>query len=334
MIYLYLYILFFTFCFIFQGYVIVKDFFTREELDPCRQACDDLVEDLAQKLYKAGKIKNLYKDHGFKDRLILLDEEWPGAVILLLKLGKLPQRLLNAVEQIVGPEISANPVWNIRPKAPGHEQTIVPWHQDSSYFDNTSYKTMVATAWVPFVDSTRDNGCLEMVAGGHRKGLIAEHKCCDNFYVMLDDETMEAQLDVDITKDVETAEVPYGGVLLFNNCIPHRSIPMKERMIRWSVDLRFQSSDRPDGFFGLKQLYPMRSKKDPNLRIDWEAFDRGDRYEIMKKFELEKEGLVSFYRPFVVYSNSFQAYYFVLSKIPRKVFLWVQIALKDSLVIH
>jgi hypothetical protein len=43
--------------FIIQGYIIVKDFFKPEELNPVRDAIADLVEDLAQKLYKAGKIK-------------------------------------------------------------------------------------------------------------------------------------------------------------------------------------------------------------------------------------------------------------------------------------
>lgn len=42
---------------IIQGYIIVKDFFKPEELNPVRDAIADLVEDLAQKLYKAGKIK-------------------------------------------------------------------------------------------------------------------------------------------------------------------------------------------------------------------------------------------------------------------------------------
>lgn len=45
-------------CFLFfQGFIIIKDFFKPEELNPVRDAIDGLVEDLAQKLYKAGKIK-------------------------------------------------------------------------------------------------------------------------------------------------------------------------------------------------------------------------------------------------------------------------------------
>ena len=39
-----------------QGFVIVRDYFTPEELQPCRDAVDNLVEELAQKLFKGGKI--------------------------------------------------------------------------------------------------------------------------------------------------------------------------------------------------------------------------------------------------------------------------------------
>ena len=36
--------------------MIVEDFFRGDELDPCRKAMEALVDNLAQRLYKAGKI--------------------------------------------------------------------------------------------------------------------------------------------------------------------------------------------------------------------------------------------------------------------------------------
>ena len=38
-------------------------------------------------------------------------------------------KLLNILEQLIGPEIAGNPVWNIRPKLPRSETEVVPWHQ-------------------------------------------------------------------------------------------------------------------------------------------------------------------------------------------------------------
>ena len=40
-----------------QGFLVIEDFFTPNELNPAINAIDDLVDDLAQQLYNAGKIK-------------------------------------------------------------------------------------------------------------------------------------------------------------------------------------------------------------------------------------------------------------------------------------
>jgi len=37
--------------------LLLPDFFTKEELDPCRKTTETLVDDLAKKLFEAGKIK-------------------------------------------------------------------------------------------------------------------------------------------------------------------------------------------------------------------------------------------------------------------------------------
>ena len=66
------------------------------------------------------------REAGLYERLVLLDKQFPGAAVLLHKLGQLPEafrrlwandRLLNVAEQIIGPNIAGHPVWNLRPKA-------------------------------------------------------------------------------------------------------------------------------------------------------------------------------------------------------------------------
>lgn len=39
-----------------KGYVVVEDFFDKKDLEACRKAIEDKVEQLAQKLLKGGKI--------------------------------------------------------------------------------------------------------------------------------------------------------------------------------------------------------------------------------------------------------------------------------------
>ncbi|XP_021359944.1 uncharacterized protein LOC110454642 isoform X2 [Mizuhopecten yessoensis] len=270
-----------------EGYVIVKDFFTKEELEPCLRDFEILVENLAQKLYKGGKIKDLYEESDVYTRLIKLNEEFPGAAVLLHKIGKLPQslrnlwgneRLLNVVEQVLGPDISGMPNWNLRTKTPYNEELTVPWHQDAGYLDNDAYKTLLATVWIPFLDTNKHNGCMEVIPKGHRTGRVGMHQCCSGgtWYIMIEEEEMKKTLCCS-AEDRKLCAIPFGGFLLFNNVIPHRSLENFSNQVRWSIDLRFKKTGLPNGMFGLKPDVEMRSSKDPNMKIDWETFDSIDR---------------------------------------------------------
>lgn len=44
------------------------------------------------------------------------------------------ERMLNLLEQILGPDIVGHPVWNLRTKTPKNEATVVPWHQGRYIF--------------------------------------------------------------------------------------------------------------------------------------------------------------------------------------------------------
>lgn len=283
-----------------EGYILIEDFFdVKKELDPVREAINTLVDDLAKKLYDAGKIKKLYKDLGFFERLTKIEAEFPGANIILHKTGKLPQafrdlwandRLLNVIEQLIGPDIATSPVWNLRTKTPKNNATIVPWHQDSGYFDNQSYNVLIPTAWIPLLDTDEFNGGMQVAKKGHRTGRVATHQCCwgNTWYVMLEEEEMKKTLGVDMDNDVITCPVPYGGMLLFNNLTPHRSLPNISNQIRWALDLRWQRPDQPFGLYGLKDGLLLR-KDGKTVEPDWEKFESVDRTTVQK---MSVEGFV------------------------------------------
>lgn len=277
-----------------DGYVIVEDFFKKEDLDACREAINELVEQLAQKLHKAGKIKDLYKDYGFFERLIKIEEDFPGANIILHKYGVLPpafralwsnERLLNVVEQLIGPDIAGHPVWNLRTKTPQNEATTVPWHQDVAYLDSDSYTVLQPTAWIPLLNADAQNGCMELVHQGHKTGKVATHQCCygGTWYVMLEEDEMEKKLDVKMERDRVICPVPYGGMLLLNNMIPHRSLPNVSSQTRWSLDLRWQTPKLPNGFYKMKDSVLMRTAENPNIDIDWDTFDGVNRAVVQKE---------------------------------------------------
>lgn len=97
---------------------------------------------------------------------------------------------------------------------------------DSAYLDENSYKVLQVTAWIPLIDANEINGCMQVIKKGHKKGIVAKHGCCvgNTWYVMVEPEEMEKTLDCDLQSNVITCPVPYGGVLLFSNMIPHQRL--------------------------------------------------------------------------------------------------------------
>lgn len=277
-----------------EGYVVVEKFFTPEELQPCRDAIDVMVENLANKLFAAGKIKEKYEDYGFFKRLCKMEEEFKGSNVLLFKSQKMPEafqklwsnpRLLNIIEQLIGPDIAGHPVWNLRTKTPNSVATDIPWHQDSAYFSNESYDHMIPTAWIPFLDATTENGCMQVVKKAHQKGKVARHTCCKgpSWYIMLDEEEMENELGAQMYRDVVTLPIEYGGFLLFHNLTPHRSLQNVSTDVRWSVDLRYQSPKENWGFYGIGEGVVMRSSTENITKPDFFKFLNTDRKEIWQK---------------------------------------------------
>ena len=57
--------------------------------------------------------------------------------------------------------------------------------------------------------------------------------------------------------------------------------------VRWSVDLRWQRPDKPNGFYGIKDSVLMRSSTDPNHVVDFESFDKVDRHVKAKDSTLD-----------------------------------------------
>lgn len=76
--------------------------------------------------------------------------------------------ILDAIESLLGPDFLVHSASIFSKGANSRDQ--VDWHQDGSYWDLSA--PAVISAWVALTDSTPDNGCLRVVPGSHRQGLV------------------------------------------------------------------------------------------------------------------------------------------------------------------
>lgn len=282
-----------------DGWVMVPDIFTPSDLEPLRREIAQIVDDAARQLQAEGKLADTHADEGFETRLTRLLHDHPEHTDTFMKAieGRAGgghtgremfnilthPKLLERIETLTGPEIVASSVYRIRPKVPHLGRGIVPWHQDSGYFEPHCDQSLIVTCWIPLVDATPENGCLQVLPRAHRQGVVT-HKTGGNAgFLVIDGDDLP-------TGGIVTVPVPLGGALLLTNLTPHQSLPNTTDVVRWSVDLRYQSRDVPTNAFEMPEAidpargdvsvacyapegdFVVRSQTSPELISDYDTF--------------------------------------------------------------
>lgn len=234
-----------------EGYLVLPGLLTAADLAPVRAAMEQKVEMIAAELLRAGVIRDAFVDEPFETRLARLFENltdqdflhfgrsWrdrlPGYYTLMSN-----PKILDVVESLIGPEIFANPVYNVRPKVPKVAAGIVPWHQDKSYWVGAK-AAPVFTVWIPLVDATFENGCLHVLPRTHNRRVLGHHNegYSGTGYAEVNDKHVRTHL-----KEVVALPLAAGGAIIFNDRLIHSSTANNSSHVRWSVDLRYQPVDQ------------------------------------------------------------------------------------------
>jgi ectoine hydroxylase-related dioxygenase (phytanoyl-CoA dioxygenase family) len=232
-----------------EGYLIVENVFTPSDFEPFIGELNALIDQKAKKAQSQGKLECLFEDEPFARRLaclgkqIDLKEIWPYTFLKyhsaeFFALMSHPA-LLTIIESVIGPEILTHSQFTLRAKLPRQEATVVPWHQDLAYLKADAVDSDMVNTWIPLVDATTENGCMQMIPKSHKLGLI-EHKGSKYYPFGIQEEDLPSE-------GIVTCEVPQGGVILASNRTIHRSIANVSDHVRWSIDIRYCNPEQPTG---------------------------------------------------------------------------------------
>ena len=288
-----------------EGYVVAKallDF--DEDLLPVVDEYADVLDAMADDFFAAGEITSTYADLPFGERLTRIYVEagrqtaqyldislpqkaiqagtpfWAGSAVFWLLRN---EKLLDAAESFIGPEIYSNPVQHVRIKPP--EQMVaemVPndlikatrWHQDVGVVRPEADDTEMLTVWLPLTASREEHGCIKLIPGSHRNHLLAHCPVSTGGYeiptrLFAEDETIPIPMDA-------------GDVLFMSRLTCHGSLANTSGQIRWSFDLRYSPTGQPTGrsefpgFVARSRSNPETELRDPDAWHDmWrDARDR------------------------------------------------------------
>lgn len=233
-----------------DGFLVERAALAASDLDPVRAFLAAEVEEYAARMQAEGKLASRREDLPFERRFAAICRElelsprgWIGRSFdkVFYDLFKHPA-ILRVLRAVLGPEVTELGGLNIRTKLPEAEITAFPWHQDSHYYNEPSRGNKVGyteashivTVWVPLVDATAANGCVWVMPGSHRWGLI--------------DAARGADMNVRTGEEIErrgtpaALEMAAGDVLFLTNLTFHTSRMNHTDASRWSVDFRYHAT--------------------------------------------------------------------------------------------
>ena len=276
-----------------QGYLVIEELFDQAAImKPIRAEYESLLNGLIQDWQAAGVLPKLPADYDFYDKLKACYEQgcdWFQPMDISLPADEItadtPMHfgpavfdmvtyapLLDIVEQIIGPEITSNPIQHVRLKPPSVNLaqdeirahiTATDWHQDRGVTHDEADETDMVTVWIAVNDATEENGCLQVIPRDHDDAYsdkLLPH-CAKS-------QTAIADGFIDLGKAI-SLPVPSGSVILLHPLTAHSSLANQSDRFRWSFDIRFNRTGQPTG----RSHFPdfiARSKANPSDELrDW-----------------------------------------------------------------
>jgi len=195
-----------------DGYVVVPDLYPAETMLAWKRRLAELVAP-EQHMLKGGV------------RVWMSDQLPPD---LLAAMGD--ERVVPVLRQIVGPDVaflSAKVVFKN-----GVTRFASPWHQDRFYWHGSEK----ISVWIALDDATRDNGCLMVIPGTHRKIFTEQRVQTDTgFDMRIADEDVKGF-------GVETLPVKRGGAVFFSDLCVHASHPNSAGADRWALITTYRNA--------------------------------------------------------------------------------------------
>ena len=252
-----------------DGYLVAEHVVTDADMAPVIAEYETWIAGRAEVLLAEGKITDPAVGQPFGRRFATLYAQAPdigdGMDIMAMRGPAMfaflhNSNLLDAVESLIGPEITCNPIHHVRAKPPaslsgtGAGFYNVPWHQDAGVTWAEADESDIVTCWLALVDATVENGCMEVMP---RVPHFLEH-------VAEGGTTIRPDLLPQITP--RPVPVQKGGIVFMHRWTPHRSTPNFSGDVRWSLDLRYQKTGTPTG----RPFHPefvVRSRSHPETQM-------------------------------------------------------------------
>src|SRR5258706_14736227 len=204
-----------------DGYVIVKNFFSKEEIDKLYGIA---IGDTVMRKHAV----DLNDQTGKKTKLTLWFTPGEDVYSLLLR----SDRMVHSVAKLLD---SDSPVCHFHTKLMQKEPRVGgawEWHQDYGYWYKNQFlfPDQLTSVMIALTEANKENGCLQVIKGSHKLGRV-NHGFAG--------EQVGADM-VMVNNALQTMELVYcelepGDALIFHSNLLHRSEANLSDRPRWSI---------------------------------------------------------------------------------------------------
>jgi phytanoyl-CoA hydroxylase len=198
-----------------QGYVMIPDALSADMIAAARAEATAICRGLRGDINGVMPAREQDEDAAVLRRYLCI--HFPHKISqLMLDIGRLPA-VLDVLVEVIGPNVKMmQSMLFIKSEGkPGQA-----WHQDEAHIP-TRDRSLTAV-WIALDDATGENGCLWVIPGSHRSGVL--HPVREQNDPRFDC-TQEAYDFGYREDDAVPVEVPAGTALVFNGYLLHRSLP-------------------------------------------------------------------------------------------------------------
>ena len=210
-----------------DGYLVLPGLISGEEAAALLQRLEDLI---LERLPRSPEIRLQVEPRLAEARL-----SGPALLSGLRKVERLAiddavfrrlsrdERLLDVARDLLGPDLKLfRDALMMKPAGHGSAK---PYHQDSAYWRIEPRE--LGSFWIALDEAAPENGCMRVLPGSHRQGLV-EHKRLADFQVEED--------KLDTSNEVSVPLQP-GDALFFHSMLLHATSPNRSKRPRRSMIL-------------------------------------------------------------------------------------------------
>lgn len=201
-----------------NGFVVIEDAFSESEIQAIREETTRLCRNDAGEVRGIEPAPTDMSDEEVLKRVLCIHFPHKLSSIMFDTLAQ--KNVVDVLTRVVSPNVKCMQSM-LFIKASGKPGQA--WHQDEDYIP-TRDRSLIG-AWIALDDATIENGCLWIIPGSHKPGILWKQEWHG-------DRQFDCSLEAKGFPYSETDEVPVevkkGSVVFFNGYTLHRSLPNKK----------------------------------------------------------------------------------------------------------